>query len=260
MKKLIIIIFVLACYSSAQAQTTYSKPLSTTYTDFWSRLKFGVQVGIDLGAAAPWPLSKAISGDDRITAVPHVTPALGVVLDYFFNDKWSIGTEVSYRTVGVDATIVTLTNGQNFTMDGEKVLFRGQATMEMSFSQMEVPVYVRYDINRTNAVSLGLFYSYVAKGKFIASPIEGNVVNASTPDATPEPFVEGSIPVQNFSSSLSNWDIGYQVGYERRLSEHLSLGGRFTMGMKDIFKPGENYLDYSMLQMRGTLQLIYRFR
>ncbi len=223
-------------------------------------MKLGVQVGVDLGAAAPWPLSTALSGNDRLAAVPHTTPAVGMVFGYIFNDKWSIGTEISYRTVGVDATIVTLDKGQMFTMAGDRVLFRGQATMSMAFSQMEVPLYARWDINHSNAVTLGLYYAYVANGKFIASPLEGSVVSAATPNATPEPLVPGSVPEQNFSSALSPWDVGYQVGYERRITEHMAIGGRFTMGVKDIFKPGEKYLDYSMLQMRGTLQLIYRFR
>ncbi|MFR9496644.1 MAG: outer membrane beta-barrel protein [Rikenellaceae bacterium] len=260
MKRVIIIICTLMSCISVQAQNFYNKPLNTTYNDFWSRIKLGLHAGVDLGAAAPWPLSSAIGGGDRLTAVPKVTPSLGIVTGYIFNEKWSINTEVTYRTVGVNATIVTLEKGQNFTIDGEKVLFRGQATMSMSFSQMEVPLYARWDINQTNAVTLGLFYSYIAHGEFIASPIEGNIVSASTPDATPEPLTANSVPEQNFSSSLSNWDIGYQIGYERRIAEHLAIGGRFTMGVKDIFKPKEKYLDYSMLQMRGTLQLVYRFR
>lgn len=241
------------------AQGFNPKPLNTTYTDVWSRLKFGVHLGVDLGAAAPWPISDAISGNDRLRAVPKVTPALGFSTGYIFDERWSVMAEVSYRTVGVDATIVTLEKGQNFTMDGQRVLFRGQATMSMSFSQLEVPVYAHWKINEDSAVTLGAYYAYVASGKFIALPVEGSVVDAATPDATPEPLAAGSVPEQNFSSSLSSWDIGYQVGYERRLSDRISLGGRFTMGVKDIFKPNEKYLDYSMLQMRGTLQLSYRF-
>ncbi|MFR9504343.1 MAG: outer membrane beta-barrel protein [Rikenellaceae bacterium] len=259
MKRFFLIICIVLGSLSVQAQGFSQKLLDTTYTDVWSRIKLGIHLGVDLGAAAPWPISDAISGNDRIRAIPHVTPTLGFSTGYIFNEEWSLNAEASYRTVGVDATIVTLDKGQNFTMDGEKVLFRGQATMSISFSQLEVPLYVRWDINQTNAVTLGLYYAYVASGKFIASPIEGCVVNAETPDATPEPIVAGSVPEQNFSSSLSHWDIGYQIGYERRLSERISLGGRFTMGVKDIFKPGEKYLDYSMLQMRGTLQLSYRF-
>ena len=60
---------------------------------------------------------------------------------------------------------------------------------------------------------------------------------------------------------LDNWDAGIVLGYERVLIDRVTIGGRFAMGFKDIFRSGEEnkYLSYSMLNMRGTIMLSYTF-
>ena len=52
----------------------------------------------------------------------------------------------------------------------------------------------------------------------------------------------------NFSNLLDSWDMGLIAGYERL---------RFSCGFKDIFKPSNQYFDYKMLHMRGSLVLSY---
>ena len=37
------------------------------------------------------------------------------------------------------------------------------------------------------------------------------------------------------------------------------MTARVSMGFKDIFRRGSNYLDYKMLHMRGTLMISYSF-
>ncbi len=245
MKKILILIIalLLALPSSAQLK---------------ERLRLGVHTGIDIGAASPWPVSKAVSGDDKLAATPKLRPAIGAWVGYKFDDKWSVNFEATYKTVALDATVVTLSQGQRFTDSGNKVLFKGKATTEMSFTMLELPLYVRYAINPKNAVMLGGYCSYITDGEFTAIAIQGTVVNADTPDELPKPTYEGELPPQVFDSSLRKLDIGWMAGYERKVTKRINATARFSMGLRDIFKPGENYLDYSMIHMRGTLTVGYR--
>ncbi len=246
MKKILFIILSVATIASSSAQQKSSP------------IRFGVHLGIDLGAAIPWPVSDAIGEGDKMSVVPNVSPGIGVWFGYRFDDRWSVNIEATYKTVGMDATIISLTKGQRFSQDGEKVLFRGKATTSMLFTMLEVPLYARFKINPNNAVVLGGYFSYLVSGKFEARAIQGTVVNASTPDALPSPVVEGDLPVQYFNSNLDTFDIGWTVGYERKISNRINASARFTMGLKDIFKPNENYLDYGMVHMRGTISVGYR--
>lgn len=56
---------------------------------------------------------------------------------------------------------------------------------------------------------------------------------------------------------MDSWDAGLIVGYERRLLPRMEIGLRVSCGLKDIFKRDNQYFDYKMLHMRGTLVLSY---
>ncbi len=244
-KRIILLFIATLAFGSISAQSLDS-------------IRFSAHLGVDIGAAVPWPLSKAVGDGDKLVAVPKVSPSIGISLGYNLHKNWSVNVEATYKSVALDATIVTLTNGQEFSDAGNKVLFRGKATTSMSFTMLEIPLYTRYAIDSKNAVLLGGYYSYIASAKFSALAIQGTVVNADTPDALPSPIYEGELPIQIFDNNLSNWDIGWLMGYERNITPKVSVSGHFIMGLKDIFKPGENYLSYSMLQMRGAITVSYR--
>ena len=61
----------------------------------------------------------------------------------------------------------------------------------------------------------------------------------------------------DFSSSLDSWDMGILLGYERQLFPRVELGLRVSCGFKDIFKRNNQYFDYRMLHMRGSVVLSY---
>ena len=43
------------------------------------------------------------------------------------------------------------------------------------------------------------------------------------------------------------------------LVARVKMTARFSMGFKDIFRRGSNYLEYKMLHMRGTVAVSYAF-
>ncbi|GHV00192.1 hypothetical protein FACS1894159_05490 [Bacteroidia bacterium] len=217
----------------------------------------GIHTGLDLGGAIPWPLSDAISKGDKMNVVPKISPALGMSLEYDFLPRWGVVLEATYKTVGMDASIITLNGGQKFSDDGMDVIFYGRAKTSMSFTSFETPLYFIFRISDHNRVFAGGYYAYVPSSKFVASALDGHVVN---PDNGAISVVNPASPIdQDFSDTINDWDAGWLVGYERRILSHLTLSGRFSMGLNDIFKPNEKYLDYGMIHMRGTVTLSYRF-
>ena len=222
---------------------------------------FGVHTGFDLGAAVPWPPGQAIGGGSKMSAVPHLTPAIGISYTTLFDRHWSLTAEATYKTVALDAK--TWQSSQIFhdTDDaGNPTLleFRGTASAKMSFTMLEIPLFVRYTFSReNNRILLGGYYSRVFSATFDTSPYKGTLTNMHTGEV--EPIYPDEPYTQDFNSELDNWDAGVLIGYERRLAPRIMLSGRFMMGFKDIFKPGTGYFDYNMLHMRGTVTLSYYF-
>lgn len=75
-----------------------------------------------------------------------------------------------------------------------------------------------------------------------------------TPDS---PVPPDAMPV--FNDYLGKWDAGMLLGYEWQIVPRVKMTARFSMGFKDIFRRGSNYLEYKMLHMRGTVAVSYAF-
>lgn len=244
MKKILVFFCVLVFSLSAVAQDN-------------RKIDLGIHIGLDFGAAVPWPISDAIGGGDKMNAVPQLTPGFGFSGEYHFSEKWSAVIEATYKSVGLDASIITLNSGQKFKDDGVDVIFYGKAKTTMSFTMLELPLSAKYKINENNRVFMGGYFAYILNSKFNATAMNGYLKNPEIPEDIT--VVNPNDPLyQDFSSNLRHWDAGWQIGYERKIQKRISLSGKFSMGLVDIFKPGENYLDYSMLNMRGTVMLSYR--
>lgn len=261
MKKLIIATAALFFWaiSAAAGKPDMKKPYQEPV-----KFAFGVHTGTDIGGAVPWPPGKTIGGKNKMSATPHLTPALGLSYTLLFNPCWSLSAESTYKIVSLDAK--AWVENQIFVdrEDDQWVSFRGTAFMEMSFPMMEFPVYVRYTFrNGINRVFMGGYYARVFNARFLTTPYKGmlfNVIDGHPDYDNPKGSVSPDAPyTQNFSDAMDAWDAGFLAGYERQIFNRIMLSGRFSMGFKDIFRHDKKYLTYNMLHMRGTITLSYMF-
>lgn len=231
------------------------------------RFAFGVQLGVDVGGAVPWPPANLRADAMKMSAVPRLSPSIGLSFTANLPERFSLTAEVVGKQIGIDAE--AWVSGQQFRMPdpgGPDMItrFRGTAEVTMSFSMIEVPVYVGYSFNEGRSrVYLGAYYSYVFHSNFSTTPLKGLVENPLDP-ATPPILVTPENPVPKdvmpvFNDYLGNWDAGMLLGYEWQIIPRLSMTARFSVGFKDIFRRGSNYLEYKMLHMRGSLSISYAF-
>lgn len=220
------------------------------------RVHIGIHTGLDIGAAAPYPLS-AMGEGNKISAVPYLTPALGFSGRAKMNDRWSLAVEATYKSFGIDAE--AWVTDQRFRDPDDRdfmASFRGTTDLRMKFSMLEVPLYLGYSFGscRGNKVILGPYYAKIFRSDFSVTPRKGVITGSSgyIMVSDDEPY-----DPQRFDDDLSGWDIGGIVGYERRLMSRVNLGLRLAVGMKDIFKPGQSGLDFKMIHMRGSVVLSY---
>lgn len=217
----------------------------------------GVHTGIDIGGAVPYPLDAVLGVGNKMGIVPRLAPSLGISYSLVIDKRWSVSVESTYKKVEMAAK-TRLT--KESIREGENTLyFEGRADAHMSFSMIELPLYAKYSFgNGMNKLLLGGYYAYILDAEFITTPVQG-MAGDNEDKSTWEPFGPGDMEQQNFTDKLGSWDAGIVVGYERVLIDRVTIGGRFAMGFKDIFRSGEEnkYLSYSMLNMRGTVMLSY---
>lgn len=227
---------------------------------------FGVHAGLDIGGAVPWPPNNMGGGKMRMSAVPRLNPSLGLSFTGHLPYNLSLSLELTYKQVGIDAD--AWVSGQQFRMpnpDGEDLItrFRGTTNVAMNFSMFEIPIYVGYSFRNNSRVYIGGYYSYIVKSRFDTTPLKGLVENPADPSQPPimvtpdNPVPPEAMPV--FNDYLGKWDAGILFGYEWQIIPRVKMTARFSMGFKDIFRRGSNYLDYKMLHIRGTVMISYSF-
>lgn len=225
-----------------------------------SPFDIGVHLGLDLGAAVPWPISRLSDGSYKFSAVPKISPAIGASLSYNITDNFTLSVESTYKTVGIDAS--TWVKNQRFTIDYDPVTyqyFTGTADAYMSFSMLEVPLFVKYNFNdNKNTVMIGGYYSWIIKGRFETIAKKGTLTEEPLDDdynLTPGEIVYEPVSML-LDDYLGHWDSGWMIGYERRVFNEVYFGARFMMGLHDIFKT--KCLEYEMWHMRGCFSVAWR--
>ena len=170
--------------------------------------------------------------------------------------KWTLGAEVTYKKVAIDAD--ARIDNQRFHDDKNNIVSRfcGSAEMSMDFTMLEIPLYFKYTFkNQKDRILAGLYGAWIINAKFRNTVTKGYMM---TDDKVYNGSIDPGNPLYiNFSNLLDSWDMGFIAGYERQLFPRIELGLRFSCGFKDIFKPSNQYFDYKMLHMRGSLVLSY---
>lgn len=207
-------------------------------------------MGTDVGGAVPVPFN-AIGG--QFNAFPRVNPTLGALLKFRCDPRWELVTGLSYKTVAMDAD-ARVTN-QKFKGEDMIQYVTGTARMQMSFTLLELPLYVSWHFGKEgrNALLAGPYGAYVFSAKFVTEATKGFMGTA--PDLVESHLTEPM--TMDFTEVLDSWDLGFALGYERQVYKKVHLGLKFCVGLRDIFVPGSDFFDYKMFPMRGSLTLSY---
>ncbi len=211
-----------------------------------AKWQFSSSLGIDMGGAIPLPLSEV---PDDAKTTPKLKPALGIAFQRNFNERWSIGTELNYHTLSIDATVNVVS--QAFWADDRSyaTYFSGEAYSSTELQFVEIPITAYYHFNERWSLVFGAYYSIILKGKLESEGRNGWIsADKSDTDNAPLPGTQNAS--FNFNDELDNYDVGALIGYQYKISERVNLWGRFNVGFKSIFVPDFNNIDYDMYQFR----------
>lgn len=245
------------CLIAVPASADNDENSAADTTALKRRISLGVQIGTDIGGAIPVPLSYI---PDKFNPYPQLSVSLGAKITIpLKGKKWALGTEVTYKKIGLDADARVENQRFEGTDQGEKKIqyYSGTAKMHMSFTMLEVPVYVKYAFTSggSHRVVFGAFGAYYINNDFNVTATKGYIGNEA--DQFENSVMPESPIHMDFGSSLGSWDAGVLVGYEKNMFSRLNMGIRVMMGFKDIFTKDNKYFDYKMLNMRGTITVSY---
>jgi len=211
-----------------------------------SKWKLKASAGIDFGGVIPIPLSE-IPKDAETTF--KIRPALGIGIYRDLSTRWSIGPEVNYHIVAIDATVNVVS--QAFWADDRSyaTYFSGEAYSSTELQCVEFPIIACYHFNNRWSMIMGGYFSIITKGKLETEGRNGWIsTDKNDTDNAPLPGTQNTS--FNFNDELDNYDFGALLGYELKLGKKINLFGRINAGFKSIFKPDFNNIDYEMYQFR----------
>ena len=223
--------------------------LSLTFTSLVAhdtKWEFSSSLGIDMGGAIPLPLSEV---PDDAKGTPKLKPNLGISFQRNFNERWSLGTELSYHTLSIDAEVNVVS--QAFWADDRSyaTYFSGEAYSSTELQFIEIPLTAYYHFNERWSLVFGAYYSIILKGKLETEGKNG-WISADKNDTDNAPLPGTQNASFDFNDELDNYDVGALIGYRFKIGERVNLWGRFNVGFKSIFVPDFNNIDYDMYQFR----------
>ena len=238
----LIVALLLGAVTTFAGEQSSSDSLASQQVDY--RFALGVQLGTDVGGAIPVPFKYI---PETFNPYPKLDLSLGAKLTFPLTSRWDIGAEVTYKTITMNAD--ARVENQKF-QDGDLMeYYSGTAEMRMDFTMLEVPVYTKYSLRNLT------YFAWTMKSSFVIIAEKG-YIGMTGPDQVDSP-VNNDLDDMDFSPYMDSWDLGLLFGYERKLSRRFELGLRVSMGFKDVFKKDNQYFDYKMLHMRGTVVVSY---
>lgn len=215
----------------------------------------GVLIGTDIGGAVPVPFKYIPS---TFNPYPQLNLDMGVFAEFRLHDRWSLGANFIYKTVGMKADARVSNQKYEDQEAGPLQYYTGTAKMDMSFTMFEVPFYAKYTFNNhVSRLLFGGYFSYNLKAEFETLATKG--YSGGEPDKVEVIIEKGDDPLNmSFTSSLRDFDAGVMVGYEHTVYNRLNIGIRLSMGFLDIFQRDTKFFDYKMLHMRGSIIVGYR--
>lgn len=212
-------------------------------------------LGVDVGGAIPIPVSDKPGG---VAGSPKIMPSLGMGFQYALKQKWHAAIEVNYHNLSFSAEGPVRSQPFYFDNNTDVLYFSGDTYTDVELRFVEFPLLFAYQISTNWTIMLGAYYSRIIEGRF---DTEGkNGVLSPDKDITDNAALPGTAKASySFSDELDVNDYGFLLGYKYMLNHKLFFWGRFTMGVKSIFVPEFENIDYELYQMRLNVGVSYIF-
>lgn len=222
------------------------------------KIEWNIGIGFNIGATAPLSVPREVRSIDLYS--PNINPNLRLDGIYNFNDKWGLGIGLQYETKGMRVKSEVKHMYINFVpvggdpkTDNLEGYFVGKNSSEISNSYLTIPIYATFRISNKWKLKGGGYFSNTLKSKFTGSVSDGYLrVFTPTGDKQNIDFEEF-----DFSDDVRDYDIGFILGTEYKLTDRISVTGGISWGMMPIFYSEKSPMQFKMKNYYGSFSLSY---
>lgn len=228
--------------------------------------------GFNIGGSSPLPLPRSIRSIDSYK--PGLCIAVqGAVNKQFNNSPWGmqVGVQLENKGMKTDATVKNYhMEAVNADGSGEiKGAFTGHVKTEVNNTYLTFPILATYTINNRWTVSAGPYLSWMFDGEFTGEAYGKEIYNTEGIKTGTDAYIRDQDPTgdkaevtratYDFSSDLSKFHWGVQVGGEFKAYKHLSVNVDLKWGLNGIFPSDFDSVTFSLFPIYGTIGFNYLF-
>ncbi|MEA4978996.1 MAG: porin family protein [Petrimonas sp.] len=222
------------------------------------KIEWSMGVGFNIGATAPLSVPQEVRSIDLYS--PNVNPNLRLNAIYNFDEKWGAGIGLQYETKGMRVKSQVKHMYINFVpvggdpkTDNLEGYFVGKNSSEISNSYLTIPIYATYRISNKWRLKGGCYFSNTLKSKFTGSVSDGYLrIYSPVGDKQIIDFEEF-----DFSEDVRDYDIGFILDAEYKLTNRISITGGLSWGMMPIFYSERSPMQFKMRNYYGAFGISY---
>lgn len=220
---------------------------------------FDLNAGINIGGATPIPMPVEIR--ELKSFNPLFLPYLEADATYWASPKWGVLGGIRFEYKGMK----TVARVKNYGMeiigdDGSRMAgnWTGMVATRMKNSYVSIPVLAVFKATGDIHVKAGLFGSFLMDGDFGGKVYDG-YLREGDPTGDKINFGEDAVAAYEFSTDLSPFHYGVQIGADWRFYESLKLYANLSWSFSDAFKPSFKTITFDMYPVYASLGVGYTF-
>ncbi len=257
MKKIISAIIVAAAILpvSLSAQKSRTQQIINAAVKGW---QIELRGGYNMGGTSPIPLPA------EIRKIKSYKPSTGFSgeADFtrYFDKKWGFqfGVRVENKDMETDAQVKNY--GMRILVDGAEASGRwtGGVKTSVTNSFLSFPLLGVYKVHPRTNIKLGVFLSYLIKGRFTGYVYDGYLRNGD-PTGEKATFADGATATYDFSNDLRKFQWGAEAGVDWEAFKHLKLYADLTWGLNSAFPKSFDTITFNMYPIYFNVGVGYLF-
>lgn len=216
-------------------------------------LQHKIITGFNFGAATPLPIPNRFS---NLSWTPKFAPVIGWQMTLMDNNKWGIGMGLclEYKGMNVEASVYQLYTEVSIEGLETKGYFTGRNETDIMVGYLTLPIVLCYQPSAIWNFEMGIYGSFKNVGNF-SGAVKDGYMRVGDPTGNRTDIVYETF---SFNDEIRDFDFGFRVGFDRKVSEQLYLGITLNWGISSLLNTNFTGLEYPLYNLYGMFSLGYR--
>ena len=228
---------------------------------FNTNIDYQAKVQLSIGGASPLGIPAQIRKIESFK--PDNILGFEVNATKWLNDEKNFGIRVGLRVEGrgmkTEAEVKNyFTQIEDDSGAQTTGYFTGHVVTKANNTYLTLPVLFVWNASNRWNIYGGVYFSTTISRSFKGHIFDG-VFREGTPIGEPATFEGTAIGVYDFSTDISTFQFGEQIGVEYKINKNFSVSLDGTFANTQVFKKDFDAISFKMYNLFGNLSLAYKF-